>query len=352
MNVRVLLLCLFWTNQGLTQGFSGLGTDAVGYAIADREYQITFPQDHLAHPDFRIEWWYITATLTGADGQEYGIQWTLFRSASRPGGEPPETIWADPQIWMGHAGLTTPDRHFSAERLARGGIGQAGVTGPPFEAYIDNWYMRASGDGIDRLDIYAQGTEFSYQLDLQANGPLIFHGDAGYSVKSPEGQASHYYSQPFYEVSGVLILPEGPVSVTGDAWLDREWSSQPLSADQEGWDWISLHFDDGARLMGFRLRGADTDFTSASWIDADGTVTAYGDGHLELRPLGLSDVEGREIPTEWQVIFPERGVDVTVSAMNPNAWMDVSFPYWEGPVDVAGTQSGRGYLEMTGYAAE
>jgi len=29
--------------------------------------------------------------------------------------------------------------------------------------------------------------------------------------------------------------------------------------------------------------------------------------------------------------------------------MDVSIPYWEGPVGISGSHFGRGYLEMTGY---
>ena len=89
---------------------------------------------------------------------------------------------------------------------------------------------------------------------LQAEGPLVLQGDRGYSVKSAGGQASHYYSQPFYRVTGRLDLPAGPVAVTGQAWLDREWSSQPLAADQTGWDWFSLSFDTGEKMMGFVLR--------------------------------------------------------------------------------------------------
>jgi len=29
--------------------------------------------------------------------------------------------------------------------------------------------------------------------------------------------------------------------------------------------------------------------------------------------------------------------------------MRTSFPYWEGPISFAGSHSGVGYLEMTGY---
>jgi len=346
MNVKVFLVAVFWANQALTQGFAGLGTDATGFSNPYPGYQITFPRDHGAHPDFRIEWWYLTATLEAEDGRQFGVQWTLFRSALRP----EEAIgWDSAQIWLGHAGLTTADRQYSAERYARGGIGQAGVTAEPFSAYIDDWEMAGEGPDLQTLSLTARGDDFSYDLDLTADGPIIFHGADGYSVKSPEGQASMYYSQPFYSVTGTLNLPEGPVAVTGDAWLDREWSSQPLSAEQTGWDWFSLKFEDGARLMGFGLRGLETVFTSATWIDPDGNVTPYGDGAIRLTPLEWVEVAGRDVPVSWRFEMPERGVDIVTEPLNPQAWMDVSIPYWEGPISFSGTDTGRGYLEMTGY---
>ena len=344
MNVKALILAVL-PLPALGQGFAGLGTEAEGFAIPERGYAFDFPADHGPHPEFRIEWWYLTATLTGADGRDYGVQWTLFRSALAP-----EIAqgWGTEQIWMGHAGLTTEDRHFVAERLARGGTGQAGVTAQPFEAWIDDWSM--AGPTFDQLDLTARGSEFSYDLTLEAQGPLVFHGDAGYSVKSAEGQASYYYSQPFYEVSGTLDLPSGEMVVTGQAWLDREWSSQPLADTQDGWDWISLSFDDGARLMGFRLRDrAGPDFFAGTWIAADGTAEPLPDGALQMTPLFRTEVAGRAVPTQWRIELPARGLDVEISAVNPRAWMATSFPYWEGPIRISGSHAGRGYLEMTGY---
>ncbi len=347
MRVSLLLCLLFAPLQALAQGYAGLGSDATGFATPERGTLLEFPRDHGAHPDYRIEWWYLTANLSGADGLDYGTQWTLFRSALAPTEAPG---WDSPQIWMGHAGLTTPSRHYFAERLARGGIGQAGVTAQPFAAWIDDWQM--AGPDLDDLHLTARGMDFSYDLRLAAQGPLILHGDRGYSVKSADGQASFYYAQPRYEVSGTLHLPDGPVSVTGQGWLDREWSSQPLSADQSGWDWFSLSFDSGDKLMGFVLRGARGDFTSATWIAADGQATPLPPGAFAATPLALSHTQGRDIPTNWQVTLPDRDVDVTVTALNPEAWMGTTFAYWEGPVQVTGSHSGKGYLEMTGYGGD
>lgn len=345
MNGRVVLL-LLWPGLATAQGFAGLGTEAEGFAIPQRPALFDFPADHGPHPDYRIEWWYLTANLTGPDGTTYGVQWTLFRSALAPG-DPEGAEWTSPQVWMGHAAVTTPQAHFVAERFARGGIGQAGVEAAPFAAWIDDWAL--SGPDFDSLTVQATGPDFAYDLDLTAQGPLIFHGEDGYSVKSGQGQASYYYSQPFFAAEGVLNLPDGPLAVTGQAWLDREWSSQPLAGDQTGWDWFSLSLGE-AMLMGFLLRQADgTAFTAATWITPDGATTAFPDGAFSAEPLSTSRVAGRDVPTEWRVTLPEQDVDVTVTALNPDAWMDLAVSYWEGPVTVTGSHDGVGYLEMTGY---
>ncbi|KQR72870.1 lipocalin-like domain-containing protein [Rhizobium sp. Leaf341] len=339
------------------QGFAGLGTTAEGFAVPEPGKSFAFPRDHGAHPDFRIEWWYITANLMGADGKAYGVQWTLFRSALQPGDH---EGWNSPQIWMGHAGLTTPDRHFVAERIARGGIGQAGVTPEPFDAWIDDWRMQAAApakgsetnapsDGLANVTLRATGAEFGYALGLTAKGPIVLQGQGGYSVKSAAGQASYYYSQPFYTVRGTISLPGGDVAVTGQAWLDREWSSQPLAADQTGWDWFSLHFDSGDKLMGFRLRDSGAGYTSATWIAADGTPSPLPPGALTVEPLSSAQVAGRTVPVGWRLRLPARGLDITTTAVNPQAWMATRTPYWEGPISVSGSHQGRGYLEMTGY---
>lgn len=349
-NALLLLLALCSPAPGWAQGFAGLGTAGDGFAVPERGHVLHFPQDHGAHPDFRIEWWYLTATLQGADGTDYGVQWTLFRTALAPGDG---AGWDSPQVWMGHAALTTPEAHLFDERLARGGIGQAGVTSAPFDAWIDDWRMVSTAapgrDALSSLTLSAAADGFSYDLALTAQGPLVAHGDQGYSVKSAAGQASYYYSQPFYTVEGELQIGADKVAVTGQAWLDREWSSQPLAADQTGWDWFSLVFDSGARLMGFRLRDAGDGFTSATWIAPDGTPTAMPPDALQVTPLQSQKVAGREIPIEWQVQLAAKGVDVMVSAVNSQAFMDTTVPYWEGPIRISGTHRGRGYLEMTGY---
>jgi predicted secreted hydrolase len=334
------------------QGFAGLGRDAEGFAAVLQGRALTFPADHGPHPDYRIEWWYLTANLTDADGNAYGVQWTLFRQAMAAGLQ--QDGWANAQIWMGHAALTSAATHRSSETFARGGVRQAGAQAQPFRAWIDAWEMRGpdaiSAMTLSPMALTASGADFSYALQLDADRPLVLQGDAGYSKKSERGQASYYYSQPWFKASGMLAIDDRKVAVTGQAWMDREWSSQPLASDQTGWDWFSLHLADGNKLMLFRLRQNNGDnYFSGNWITPDGKSEQLASSAISMTPTGFTDIAGRKLPTSWRVAIPSRGLAIKTSPLNAQAWMATSFAYWEGPITVRGSHGGIGYLEMTGY---
>jgi predicted secreted hydrolase len=334
------------------QGFAGLGETAEGFAAVMPGKVFSFPADHGPHPEFRIEWWYVTANLRDASGAAYGAQWTLFRQATRPGAQ--QQGWANQQIWMGHAAVTTADIHRYGEAFARGGVGQAGVETKRFLAWIDAWEMRGLEGMRDAmlapLDLKAAGADFSYALRLDADRPLILQGNAGYSRKSERGQASYYYSQPFFKVSGRITIDDKPVEVTGLAWMDREWSSQPLGPDQTGWDWFSLHLNSGEKLMLYRLRQQDgRNDLMGNWIAADGRSVEIASADNSITPIVMTDVAGRKVPTGWRVVIPARGLAIETAPLNAMSWMGTSFPYWEGPISFLGSHAGLGYLEMTGY---
>lgn len=333
------------------EGFAGLGVDAAAFQQVTPGRVFGFPADHAAHDGFRVEWWYLTANLKDPQGRAFGVQWTLFRNALQAGSEQPG--WASQVIWLGHAAVTSATVHHAAERYARGGVGQAGVQQPPFAAWIDDWRLSSqtgSDNPLADMRLQASGKGFSYQLRLTSSRPVVLHGEQGFSRKSEQGQASYYYSQPFFAASGSLEIDGTTYQVSGPAWLDREWSSQPLMAGQSGWDWFSLHLDSGAQLMLFRIRQqVGAPYVTGTWINPDGSTRTLSRDEISLTPLTSNEVAGRSLPTRWSVKVPGKGLDITVAALNPKAWMDLRIAYWEGPVQVNGSDTGVGYLEMTGY---
>ena len=333
------------------QGFAGLEEKADGFARVVPGRKFAFPADHGPHPEFRIEWWYVTANLRDSSGSACGAQWTLFRQSLQPG----TTFegWATQQVWMAHAAVTRADTHRTAETFARGGIGQAGVETAPFRAWIDAWQMHApqafDSSVVAPLELAASSADFRYALRLTADRPLVLQGENGFSRKSEREQASYYYSQPFFRVTGEVTIDDKPAAVTGLAWMDREWSSQPLASDQSGWDWFALHFDSGEKLMLYRMReGSGRHYVSGNWISPAGTMP-LATGDITMIPKGTTEIAGRNIPTAWHIGIPRLSLAIDCAPLNPRSWMGTSFAYWEGPITFAGSHRGVGYLEMTGY---
>jgi predicted secreted hydrolase len=329
-----------------------LGADPGGFAQVVRGKPVVFPADHGAHPDYRIEWWYFTANLKDAEGKNYGVQWTLFRQALAPAdrGEG----WSSQQVWMGHAAVTSEDRHYFDERFARGGVGQADVEAAPFKAWIDNWQMQSvasdAGSAFEPLRVTASAKNFSYSLRLEGDQPIVLEGDAGYSQKSEHGQASYYYSQPYLLITGSIVLDGKEIAVKGQSWIDHEWSSQPLESDQVGWDWLALHLETGEKMMLFRLRHANgEDFFAGNWISVDGRSTPLHPNDIKMAPTAVTRIGERDLPTSWKISVLSHHLETATVPLNPMSWMNTRFKYWEGPVRAKGTHAGLGYLELTGY---
>jgi predicted secreted hydrolase len=178
-------------------------------------------------------------------------------------------------------------------------------------------------------------------------------GQDGYSIKSANGKhASHYYSAPFIKVEGTFTLSDSgkQIAVNGNAWFDQEWTSQLLDQTTLGWDWLSLHLDNGDKIMAFQMRLQDqADYITGTYIDADGSTTTLMPSDIELSALELTSVGNKELPLYWQLEVKSKGVKVSINATKNDQWNPALIAYYEGTVAVSGTHSGRGFLELTGY---
>ncbi|MGB5716462.1 MAG: lipocalin-like domain-containing protein [Gammaproteobacteria bacterium] len=324
-------------------------------AVGPRAFQ--FPQDHGAHPEFATEWWYLTGNLQTANGRRFGYQFTLFRVALRPGEALTDSAWRTQQLYMGHMAISDAAgaRHYSAERLARAAAGLAGARITPFEVWLGPWSMRAES-GLFPMTVTAQDEDISLSLQLQSGDkPLVLQGEQGLSRKSATpGNASYYYSFTRLPTVGELRIGETVYRVQGDSWMDREWSSSALDSDQAGWDWFALHLDDGRDLMYYQLRnrqGGMHAFSRGSLVETDGRVRTLLPDQVRLMPLRHWQAQdGTRYPTRWRLQVPGHGLDLEVQALLDDQLMDHSVHYWEGAVEVSGSDAGRGYLELSGYA--
>ncbi|WP_442915649.1 lipocalin-like domain-containing protein [Marinobacter sp. C2H3] len=329
------------------------GGDAGGFLQPGPDTGLRFPADFGPHPRYRVEWWYLTANLTTAEGEPLGVQWTQFRQGFRPRSPdqapPPADQWPLEAAWMAHGAVSYQGQHRFEERLARGDVGSAGAVAEPFEVWLDDWQLQQVAPRRWHLTVRSRQAEpgFGYDLTLTLNRPPVPQGDHGFSAKSASGQGSMYFSLVDIRIEGTVTLDGKRLQVAGQGWFDREWSSQFLKQGQQGWDWFAQHLDDGDKLMAFRLRDAAEPFVSGTWIPAGGDPQPLTDAELTLTPLERRD----GYPVRWRLQVPSEGVDIEVTAPPGRYVNDGRFPYWESPVRVSGNRAGVGYMELTGYGA-
>ncbi|MDZ7747911.1 MAG: lipocalin-like domain-containing protein [Halofilum sp. (in: g-proteobacteria)] len=336
------------------------GTAAEGFARATDPREFRFPYDHGPHPQYRNEWWYVTGNLRDERGRRYGFQLTFFRIGLAPGEAERPSRWATNHVWMAHFALTdvTGEAFHDHERLARGGdMALAGASREPVRVWLEDWTLERRADDTWRLEASADGQALA--LDLAPRKAPVLQGDAGLSQKSAAaGNASYYYSLTRIAADGTLALDGDARSVTGSAWMDREWSTSALGPDQRGWDWFALQLDDGTDVMFYRLRRADggTDPHSAGVVvGPDGATRRLGRADFALDVLDRwTSPRGGSYPARWRIDVA--GIDgrLTVEPVLADQELDGVVRYWEGAVDVlrAGERVGRGYVELTGYAED
>lgn len=346
-----------------------LSGSAEGYerALAPRDFE--FPRDHGAHPGFRTEWWYFTGNLESVEegesvegGKRFGFQLTFFRNQLTPRPAERASAWGASEVYMAHFTVTdvAGKRFHAFERFSRAALGLAGAEATPFRVWLGNWQAAGSAEGPPPFRLTAAQDGVAIDLELSSGKPLVLHGERGLSRKGGEaGNASYYYSFPRLPARGTVEVEGDTYRVTGLAWMDREWSTNALAADQIGWDWFSLQLADGRDLMVFRLRRKDGSADPASagtLIEADGSYRAIDFSGVVLEALDhwTSPASGIRYPSRWRLGLPAEGLELTLTPLLAGQELDVTFRYWEGAVEIVGTSfgqaaSGYGYVEMTGY---
>ena len=336
-----------------------LADDRAGFARAMAPRPFDFPADHGPHPDFRTEWWYYTGNLQTADRRHFGFQLTFFRVALAPTEQPRSSAWATRQLYFAHFAVTdtAASRFHAFSRSGRGALGMAGAEAAPFRVWIDGWSAEGAG-ASPRLR--ASDGDVAIDLELSATKPVVLQGERGLSRKGPEpGNASFYYSFTRMPARGVVRLGAETLAVSGEAWMDREWSTSGLGADVQGWDWFAVQLDDGRELMVYLLRRRDgtvDPFSAGSLVAPDGAVRPLGAGDVRVETLAhwSSPRSGVRYPARWRLTVPSAELRLDIEPRLADQELRVNTRYWEGAVAVTGMAGawsirGHGYVELVGY---
>jgi predicted secreted hydrolase len=353
------MLCALW----LTLLMSGMAQRASAADAAPAPVTpgvgLTFPRDYGAHPDFGVEWWYVTGWLTTGRHEQLGFQVTFFRTRvalAHPDVTNP-SAFAATQLLIAHCAISDPARGhlWQDQRIRRAGMQLAQAQSADTNVWIDDWSLKREAD---TYQTHITAEDFSLNLSLQVQQSVMLNGASGYSQKGPAAQsASYYYSQPQLQVSGSILRAARADTVTGIAWLDHEWSSHYLDAAADGWDWVGLNMNDGGALMAFRIRDTQggTYWAAGTLRDAQGHTRSLGSDQIgfSARRYWRSTRTGVSYPVSWQIRAGER--ELTLEPLMDDQENDTRLStgsiYWEGAVRATerGRNIGRGYLEMTGY---
>lgn len=343
-----------------------LSADTAGFERAVAVRAPRFPEDHGAHPGYRTEWWYYTGNLESADGHRFGFQLTIFRTALRPdtasvaaAPQPvsaADSLWSTNQLYMGHFAMSdvTHRRFFSSERFSRGAAGLAGAESEPFNVWLEDWSI--SGASADSVRLVAATDTVALEITLSREKPIVLHGDRGLDSKGPEpGNASYYYSMTRMTTSGAVNIGQRSIPVEGHSWMDHEWSTSALGDDQIGWDWFALQLESGRDVMYYRLRergGGSSAFSSGTLVGADGSSVRLeaDDVRLEAVAHWQSPLTNAQYPIAWRFSISEHGLDLRIRSLLPDQELLHSVVYWEGAVRITGSESGYGFVELTGYS--
>lgn len=323
-----------------------------------------FPRDHAPHSDFRTEWWYFTGNLE-ATREAFGYELTLFRQALLTPLErlqPRQSGWAASHAWMGHFAISdlSRQRFFHFQKLSREAVGLAGFQTSPPRVWVEQWSVEFLPEGVR---LRASQEDCQLQLDLLPLKPIVLQGNRGLSQKGPEpGQSSYYYSWTRLQTRGQLSVPgKADAQVQGLSWMDREWSTRPLSQDLLGWDWFALQLDNGQELMYYQLRdrqGRSVAQSSGTWVKTDGQSQHLTSQQVQLEVTGQwsSPLDNSTYPAGWKLKVENPDLQLSIRPRMPNQEMTGMGRYWEGAVEVEGLDAegkavkGHGYVELVGYA--
>jgi predicted secreted hydrolase len=265
---------------------------------------------------------------------------------------------------LAHLALSDLDggHFYHAERTNRSGPGLAGTSEKEKKIWNGNWQAQWQGEDID---LKAYDEHFSFSLLLHPTKPPVIHGENGVSQKAAgTGHASHYISMTRLRVTGGLFVGGKTNQVTGTAWMDHEFFTHQLEAQQVGWDWLSIQMSDNAELMLFHIRrkgGLIDRFSSGTYVDANNRSMHLRESDFSLSPLGetwQSPESTAKYPIRWRVQIPKLHLSLEVGTPLKSQELvgDAKFTptYWEGAIVIDGRRgsngiNGVGYLEMTGY---
>jgi predicted secreted hydrolase len=303
----------------------------------------TAAQEWAPHDD-GAEWWYLTGRVRDAEGNVYLVQHTIFHFFRGP-----------TESLMLHLAATdlAKQQHAFAEGLEFAGPRR--YAKDDAVVFDENRLVVRKTEPFE-LEVVGRSAAFDMDLTVTAAHPAAWHGADGVIVMGHPDvptERSGYYSFTTMSVTGTLSLHGKSIPVTGDAWFDRQWG--PFR--ETGWEWFSVRFDDGRRVMVFAFPATGVAF--ATVVDAQGTARTIGDftsepAALSYEHLGTDTAQVGEAGFSLGWKLRVDGEALVLKPLQRDQGNASHFlPYWEGLCsleDAQGRSVGHAIVETTAKA--
>ncbi len=302
--------------------------------------RITLPKDDGYH-SAKMEWWYYNGHLVTETGRAFSFHFTTFLVNNLM----THTVFHSSVSDQQHG------KHY-IEQLRVGGNSFARSKNS-FEFRQGNWLLIGK-NGQDKIKV--GNDKFAFDLQLKSTQPVVYHGDNGL-IPVNDVTTSYYYSRTRMKISGTLEVNNITENVKGIAWFDHQWGN--FSTVNIAWDWFSLQLDNGADLMLYQIRDK-----TGKPIHYMGSITEQGKTEL-LENKDFSIIPGKkwqskktgiDYPMNWNIKIAKKNINLDLKSIVNNSEFDARLTtynvYWEGPIHIEGSHTGKGFMELSGYSAK
>ncbi len=312
--------------------------------------EIAFPADEGRHAGEPVEWWYVSGHITTATNKEYSFMLTYFYYPTSVSifnfdgfrilnltDESDGTFYQDTKA----VNYTT---------LSASGLDIAANLFPSGSEYWRNKEDTGNMPIPFEYELNASSTDVSISFDLETTKrPLIVGGDGLFD----QGLANYtyYYSQTANTVSGSLTVNGTTETVTGSAWIDRQYGNfNPFTG--EDYEWFSIKLDNGMDFNLWNIFTADREVPDnakykilSAYVDENqNTQYTISDFEIERLEYFFTPDNLRSYSKKWRLTSASKNIDLVITSNYETSEVNItelSFLFYEGATTVAGTVDGN-----------
>ena len=315
---------------------------------------IRFPRDELAH-GCNIEWWYFNGHLRDQLGRQYSYMHALFKADLEKLGfrmlskTPLKTAYFTHSILTDIAAKKSYPLSNQIVMLSQDSFTKKQLFINYINPFIVGGYTNYSIDKPDK-HAYHIKTEM-LNLNMSSLKKPMLEGGKGF-IDFGESR-TYYYSLTRLKTRGHIKIGSRNLKVSGLSWMDHQWAD--MKNIKNSWNWFCMQLDNGADLVCFEYKEAGKKSVMADIMSRNGRQENFR--RVSIRPVGKPwkspDTKVR-YPLKWKIEIPEREISLAVSPqITKQEIVSGPFNYWEGPIDVRGSFSGKavsgiGFMELVG----